>query len=335
MKVINVSQRSEPWRVWRSQGVSASEAAVIMNRSPYKTPWRLWAEKTGLVLEKSLENNPLIRAGIQQEPVALQHFEEKHGVLLLPICGESERYPLMRASFDGLSEANEPVEIKCPHESTFLDVFLNREQSTVFQLYRCQVQQQILVAEADRGFLYFYQDGQTLEFEIQRDDSFIKQLIETAIDFWAAVKNGQEPQKDPERDLFLPKGSAEIQWQQLAADYRQNALRVDDLKTQLKFLDGQQSDLEERLVALMGDYRAAEYAGLRVNCFQMHGSIDYKAALQSLLPAVADAEAALENYRKKPSHRVRITCRDDTGKRAEVPFDAELLKSIAGADQWF
>ena len=45
MNVINVSQRSDEWRLWRSQGVSASEAAIIMNRSPYKTPWRLWAEK--------------------------------------------------------------------------------------------------------------------------------------------------------------------------------------------------------------------------------------------------------------------------------------------------
>ena len=63
MKVVDVSQRSDVWRQWRLQGVSASEAAVIMNRSPYKTPWRLWAEKIGLVLEASLDNNPLIRAG--------------------------------------------------------------------------------------------------------------------------------------------------------------------------------------------------------------------------------------------------------------------------------
>jgi predicted phage-related endonuclease len=63
MNVINVSQRSPEWRLWRSQGVSASEAAIIMGRSPHKTPWRLWAEKTGLVLEQPLDNNPLIRIG--------------------------------------------------------------------------------------------------------------------------------------------------------------------------------------------------------------------------------------------------------------------------------
>ena len=85
MNVINVSQRSPEWRLWRSQGVSASEAAIIMGRSPHKTPWRLWAEKTGLVLEQPLDNNPLIRVGIEVEPQALQRFEDKHDVLLLPV----------------------------------------------------------------------------------------------------------------------------------------------------------------------------------------------------------------------------------------------------------
>ena len=69
MKVINVSQRSDAWRVWRAQGMSASEAATIMNRSPFKTPWRLYAEKTGLVLEQNLDTNPLVLAGLRQEPV--------------------------------------------------------------------------------------------------------------------------------------------------------------------------------------------------------------------------------------------------------------------------
>ena len=333
MKVINVSQRSDAWRVWRAQGVSASEAAVIMGRSPYKTPWRLWSEKTGLVLEQSLDNNPLIRAGIEAEAKALHHFEEQHGVMLLPVCGESERYPLMRASFDGLSEANEPVEIKCPHETTFVDVVLNREQSVAYQLAWCQVQQQLLVAEAERGFLFFYHQGQTVEFAIQRDDNFIKELISTAMDFWSAVKSGREPNKDPERDLFLPQGQAERQWQELAASYRQNALQMDDLKDQLKALDIQQDGLEQKLVGLMGEYRAAEHSGLRVSRFQMQGSIDYKTVLQTLLPDVS--ETALESYRKKSSERVRITCRAEDGTRSEVPFDAAMLKNLVSRDYWF
>lgn len=333
MNVVDVSQRSTAWRHWRSQGVSASEAAIVMNRSPYKTPWRLWAEKIGLVLEASLDNNPLIRAGIQQEPEALQRFEDKHELMLLPLCGESERYPLMRASFDGLSDANEPVEIKCPHENTFLDVLLNREASAAYQLYWCQVQQQLLVSEAQRGFLFFYHQGQDIEFEIQRDETFLTQLVESAMDFWSAVKSKKEPQKDPTRDLYLPQGESERQWQQLAATYRQRALTIMDIKSQLNQLEDEQSRIEDTLVTLMGDYVAAEHSGLRISRFQSQGAIDYKAALQALQPDVQ--AAALELYRKPSATRVRVTCRDDDGKHAEVPFDAQALKDLAGADFWF
>ncbi|MGY6275314.1 YqaJ viral recombinase family nuclease [Methylomonas sp. MgM2] len=333
MKVVDVSQRSTPWRQWRLQGVSASEAAVIMNRSPYKTPWRLWAEKIGLVLEASLDNNPLIRAGIRQEPEALQRFEDKHALMLLPLCGESEQFPLMRASFDGLSETNEPVEIKCPHETTFLDVLLNREASAAYQLYWCQVQQQLLVADAEFGFLFFYHQGQDVEFEIQRDETFLTELVETAMDFWSAVKSKKEPNKDPERDLYLPKGHAEQQWQQLAATYRQRALTILDIKSQLNQLEDEQSRIEDTLVTLMGDSVAAEHSGLRISRFQSQGAIDYKAALQALQPDVQ--ASALEVYRKPSATRVRVTCRDDDGKHAEVPFDAQALKDLVDMDFWF
>lgn len=47
MKIVNLSQREEDWLDWRRQGVTATDAAILLNRSPYKTRWRLWAEKTG------------------------------------------------------------------------------------------------------------------------------------------------------------------------------------------------------------------------------------------------------------------------------------------------
>lgn len=333
MKIVNVSQRSPEWKAWRLQGMSASEAAIIMNRSPHKTPWRLYAEKIGLVLEQDLDNNPLIRAGIQQEPQALQCFEEKHDVMLLPICGESERFPLMRASFDGLSDINEPVEVKCPHETTFLDVLLNREQSEAYQLYWCQVQQQMLVAEANRGFLFFYHQGQDVEFEIERDESFQNQLVQTAMEFWSNVKNRREPEKDPERDLYIPQGASELSWQKLAANYRQNQQLLEGIKGQIESIQIQQAQYEKALVEMMGDYLAAEHSGVRVNRYLVQGAIDYKAAIKALIPDCL--ESTLEAYRKPSAQRIRMTCRDDDGKRAEVPFDPDVLKDIVGVDYWF
>jgi hypothetical protein len=106
-----------------------------------------------------------------------------------------------------------------------------------------------------------------------------------------------------------------------------------DIKSQLNQLEDEQSRIEDTLVTLMGDYVAAEHSGLRISRFQSQGAIDYKAALHALQPDVQ--AAALELYRKPSATRVRVTCRDDDGKHAEVPFDAQALKDLAGVDFWF
>jgi len=46
------------------------------------------------------------------------------------------------------------------------------------------------VAEAARGFLFFYHQGQDVEFEIARDEAFLTQLIASAMGFWLDVKVG-------------------------------------------------------------------------------------------------------------------------------------------------
>ncbi|MBO0216527.1 YqaJ viral recombinase family protein, partial [Vibrio sp. Vb2880] len=65
MKTVNLSQRSEQWLEWRKGGITATDACILLNRSPYKTEWRLWAEKTGYAREVDLSLNPLVRQGVE------------------------------------------------------------------------------------------------------------------------------------------------------------------------------------------------------------------------------------------------------------------------------
>lgn len=120
MKIVDLKQRTPAWHAWRNAGITASEALVLMG-SPYKTPWRLWAEKRGLVLPEDLSGNPHVQRGIGQEPIARRRFEDRHGVLLLPICAESTEESILRASFDGLTDDGYPVELEAPTEAKFRD----------------------------------------------------------------------------------------------------------------------------------------------------------------------------------------------------------------------
>ncbi|KGH17207.1 hypothetical protein P607_18255 [Comamonas thiooxydans] len=148
MKFIDLIQGSDEWLAWRKGGVTATDAAVLVNQSPYKTEWRLWAEKTGYAVERDLSSNPFVRHGLDMEPAARAAAEIYFDDLLLPMCAQASHNPLLRASLDGLNKDEEPVEMKCPSEATWIEVTTLRQNSKAFKFYYPQVQHQILVTGA-------------------------------------------------------------------------------------------------------------------------------------------------------------------------------------------
>jgi len=323
MKIVDVTQRSPEWLRWRAQGITASEAAVVLGRSPYKTPWRLWAERTGLAREADLSANPHVQRGVAQEDWARKAFEERHGTLLLPLCGESEEHPVLRASFDGIADDGSPVELKVPAEHTFAEVAARKTQAPAFRLYWPQVQHQLFVADAERGWLMFYGGPERLlEFPVERDEAFLgEKLVPGCLQFWEAIAKHKEPPRDPARDLYVPVGEELDHWSVLAGEYRDLLREKARLDALLKESKEDLDRIETALIAMMGGFLAAEAAGLKVTRFLQNGAIDYGKALKALLPDL-DA-AALEEYRRKASERVRVTALDE--ETATVPFDAKTV----------
>ena len=233
MKIVNLSQREEDWLAWRRRGITATDAAILLNRSPYKTRWRLWAEKTGYAREVDLSLNPLVRRGVENEDLARQAFENKHDDMLLPVCVESEQYPLIRASLDGLRDCGEPVELKCPSATVWQEVCLEKANSNAYRLYYPQVQHQLLATGAKQGWLVFYFEGQILEFPILRDEAMIQEILAEAQRFWQQVVDKKEPEKDPEKDLFIPQGKEVDAWIAAAEEYRLYDAEAQELKQRL------------------------------------------------------------------------------------------------------
>ena len=319
MKVIDLRQRTPEWLAWRAQGVSASDAAVILGMSPYKTPWRLWAEKTGLVLPEDLSGNPFVQRGIALEDEARAEFEGRHDTLVLPICGESDEHPVIRASFDGIDEAGRPVEFKVPQPRAYQEVLDLGTESASYQLYWPQVQAQIYVADAPEGWLVFHlSTGMNAEFRVERDEEFISgQLVPALLWFWERIEKGKEPDRDPQRDLYTPVGEDLLRWTKLAVEYRDTAARRAKLEAESKKEKAALDVLEEGLVAMMGDFLIAETAGLKVLRYAQRGSVSYKDALAALLPDLAPD--SLEPFRGASSDRVKVTVLKE-GK-AQVPVD--------------
>ena len=161
-----------------------------------------------------------------------------------------------------------------------------------------------------------------LEFPVERDEAFLsRELVPACLEFWEAIAKRKEPPRDPARDLYVPVGEELDQWSVLAGEYRDLLREKARLDALLKANKDELDRLETGLLAQMGEFLAAEAAGLKVTRFLQSGAVDYGKALKALLPELDPAE--LETYRRKASERVRITALDE--ETATIPFDGQAV----------
>lgn len=311
MKIVTFGQRTEEWLLWRKEGVSASEAAIIMNESPYMTPWRLWAEKVGLAEPDDLSKNPFVQYGIEHEDVARRIFEARNpGEVALPICAESSVESVMRASFDGVISQKRPVELKCPATKTFEEVIAKGTDSPAYKLYWHQVQHQMYVSGASEGYLVFYHEERDLEvFQIGRDELYIERLVKKAKEFREMVLKRKPPAKIPERDVYIPTGSIAEKWVEASETVKLYDAEIKELQRKIEQHKASRKDAEDTLKGLLGDFHTGEYNGVRVNRYFKEGKVDYSGFLRDNHPS-ADL-SKLQSYKESSKEVYRITVTDN------------------------
>lgn len=316
MKFVDVRQRTPEWHAWRKQGIGATMAAPIVRQHPDKTPWRLWAEMHGKVPVPDLSVIPQVRMAIYLEPYALQWFQKQYGGECLPVCGEYDEFPVIRASFDGLLENFEPVEVKIHADPIFFDVRDNGTASEHYKLHWWQVQHQLLVSGGKRGYLLFYHTRETpLVFEIERDEAVLQTLVVEELAFWNLYRDAREPVKDPKRDFFLPEGETLSKWI-LAADKirRLERLRA-RIETRLNQVKSLRAEQLTEMVSLMGDFMLAEAHGVRVTRFIQNGKVDWNSFVKDQCPTIT--KDVIDQYRDQTVERSRVTIDPDTPLTSE------------------
>jgi predicted phage-related endonuclease len=263
------------------------------------------------------------------EDAARRAFEQRHRTCVLPLCAEHDAHATIRASFDGIDDDGCPVELKVPWRTTFADLVAENEQAATFKLYWVQVQCQIAVAGAPKGWLVFdpcVRGVAAVEYAIARDDPFIDgTLTPGCLAFWERIKKKKEPLQDPTRDIFIPRDEDLATWTVLAGAYRDLAAAKVELDAQVKQAKAKMDGIEDRLVPMMGEFLLAETAGIKVLRYCQRGSIDYKEALAEREPDIDPTE--LEQYRRASCECVKVTAL--TQERATVPFAAARIETAA------
>jgi len=95
----------ESWLAGREEGIGASEAASVLQISPWVSKIRLWEEKVGIRQREDISSKPGVQRGIDEEPIIRQQFIEDHPEFEVSYAPYEilslKRKPFIKASLDG------------------------------------------------------------------------------------------------------------------------------------------------------------------------------------------------------------------------------------------
>lgn len=181
-------------RAKRHEGIGASDTAIIMGYSTYKTPYQLYLEKIGAI-ESNDEMTEQQYWGNALEPIIINRFAEINDVkVTFPDTVYHPEHPFIFANLDGWIESeNAVVEAKSANS------FQRKEWDMALtdgipSVYLIQVAKQCLITNASRGYCCVLIGGMEYkQFIYERDAALESLILEADLDFWKCVQNRIEP----------------------------------------------------------------------------------------------------------------------------------------------
>lgn len=229
MKTHNLVQKSEAWKSWRKDGITASMLPVIMKVSPYQKIDELYLQMIGETPET--EQNYAMSKGSFLEPLIKTEVERLYGEVFIPLCISHDKYDWARASLDGY--------FPHPKSSIILEIKYNNKEThelvkmkIIPEAHRPQIQWQMFVAECDEC-AYVSSNGSPTDIEIvevKADKDYQAKLFGMAQWFWNCVITRTSP-TDPLSDdlIFILK-----KYEKLAILSKKIEEKMDELKGIIK-----------------------------------------------------------------------------------------------------
>lgn len=281
MKIIKLDQRTSEWGDWRKLGIGASETAQVLNKSPFGSSQNLWELKTDR--RPAIKMNPAMLKGQQDEPAALEAYEELTGQVMSPQCAEHDTYSFIRASYDGItSDGKKAVEIKCPGVKTHQMAI----DGNIPEYYLIQMHQQMLVADIQEiDFFSYYKEWPDVTkrgilITVQRSEILINEIIAACTEFWDHVQN--------DVPMYVEG------WDHAAAYWLA-------IQEEISGLGELEANAKEALL-LLANGQNMQGAGVSLTYSTRTGGIDYKAACAD--KGISDDD--LEKFRKADSSSVTV-----------------------------
>ncbi len=265
MRKIQLEQGSDAWLTWRRNLLTATDAAMLLGKSPYTTPFKGWQRKIGDAPEQEVNANML--RGQADEPRAREMFIAEYGINMTPCCVASDKYNFLGASLDGISDCGRFIqEIKSQNIESIRNLGIP-------EFHMFQMQHQLLCGDGqfEKCFYTTIWGNEIYTIEVLPNEEWAKDYIPKAKEFWRMCVFKEAPAltcKDYKKMDGVGK------WDSLAFDYRR-------LSEEIKTLEELKDSYKKELIKLCGDDNCAG-KGIKVLKKITKGRIDYAEAVEVL-----------------------------------------------------
>jgi len=258
-----MTENKTQWLKERKKGIGGSDSPVVVLGEYYgKTARDLAIEKLSENVGDDLDN-PDIRRGNRQEPIAAKVYEEITGHKVRPVK-EILVHPkrsFMIASLDRMIEdLNAPLEIKCPRLLTYRKwkmegipegpqiqgnhyLAVTGKKKIIFGIFCAEVDEMMIVP-------------------IERDQNLIDLIEDKEEAFWKLVQRGELPTYEYEAPKLPAIGGEIIRLgSEKAIEVAQALREAKELQVEAKSLYEQ---AQKQMIALMGDAQAVQIDNTRI-----------------------------------------------------------------------
>lgn len=192
------AQSRAQWLEARKGAIGASDVAAILGISPFTTAYEVWLDKTDQI--EPWKGSEATRAGQLFEPVVLDYAEAELGKLNRNVRIAHKDYPIAATLDAQVEYGGNPVEAKTTGiTGRVYGDWGDAMTDQVPDYYLVQLHAQLIVTEAELGFLYALIAGRgVVRFQAERNERLNSQLCEILTKWWErhVVRGIEPPRKD-------------------------------------------------------------------------------------------------------------------------------------------
>lgn len=246
---------TEKQRIERQSYLGASDSAIIMGFSTFKTPYELYLEKTGIVSIEEEEQSEQQYWGNTLERVILDEFCRRNkSTMEFPDTITHRKHSFIKANLDGFCpELNAIVEAK--NANSFMRQYWDDSyQDGMPMQYLIQVAKQVACADVDIGYCAVLLGGNEYkQFIYHRDLELEDKIICADVAFWDCVQMRVEPELTQLSDFKLKYPESQGARITLPSSMMPIIEELLDIRKSIKRWDDRAEKLKMEIMKLMQD----------------------------------------------------------------------------------